>query len=80
MYKQHAMRYELFVDNKECEMLNFGREYKTEEEAMDAYNVAAGLNGCRVRLYETSYYFTPCSELFDRRYIEQRKLIKKNHE
>jgi hypothetical protein len=79
MLKQKVERYELSVSNPECEKLNFIREYKSEEDALNAYDIASGISGCKVRLYETSYTQILHSEFADRHYAEERKLIKSNN-
>lgn len=79
MLKQNVERYELSVSNPECDHFNFIREYKNEEDALNAYDIASGISGCKVRLYKTSYTQILHSEFVGVHYAEERKLIKSNN-
>jgi hypothetical protein len=79
MLRQKVERYELSVSNPECEKLNFIREYESEEEALNAYDIASGISGCKVKLYKTSYTRILHSEFAGVHYAEERKLIKSNN-
>ena len=76
MLKQKVERYELSVSNPECDKLNFIREYKSEDDALNAYDIASGINGCKVKLYKTSYTQILHSDFVGAHYEEERKLIK----